>query len=260
MSPAGARSPAGSGDGRGLNAPMASGKAVAAMLRRAGLIAVLTGWLPACAPPPPPQGQAAITQAPAGFPESRYREAEALGRKVLRVAPERSLVVIEVRRAGALAGLGHDHVVANHDARGYVDPEEGRSDLYVPLHRLVVDEPGLRAEAKLDTQPAPDAIAGTRRNMLEKVLDADRFPFALVRATRAAPDSSKLSVAITLRGATRRFEVPVQDEILPDGIAVSGRLTFNQTDFGITPYSVLGGALQVRDRLDLRFRIIATGG
>jgi hypothetical protein len=38
---------------------------------------------------------------------------------------------------------------------------------------------------------------------------------------------------------------------------VSGRLAFEQTDFGITPYSLLGGAIAVRNEVDLRFRIIA---
>jgi len=38
---------------------------------------------------------------------------------------------------------------------------------------------------------------------------------------------------------------------------VSGRLSFDQTDFGITPYSLLGGAIAVRNAVDLRFRIRA---
>jgi hypothetical protein len=38
---------------------------------------------------------------------------------------------------------------------------------------------------------------------------------------------------------------------------VSGTMHFNQSDFGIVPYSVLNGALRVQDRLDLRFRIDA---
>jgi len=31
----------------------------------------------------------------------------------------------------------------------------------------------------------------------------------------------------------------------------------NQTDFAITPYSLLGGAIAVKDALELRFRISA---
>lgn len=226
---------------------------------RIGLAAALVALLAACAPPPPSPSAAAIAPAPADFPEAHYRQAEAAGRQVLRIDPARSLIVIEVRRAGMLAGLGHDHVVASHDARGFVDAQDGRADLYVPLKRLSVDAPGLRAEAKLDTQPSPDAIEGTRRNMLEKVLDAERFPFALIRAARAIDDPAKLDVALTLHGTTRRFDIPLQTETLPDGLAVSGRLTFRQTDFGMTPYSVLGGALRVEDGLELRFRIVAAG-
>ncbi len=225
------------------------------MKRFSTLAAALCALLTACAPPPLPSASAL----PADFPKAHYREAEAQGRRVLRIDPAASLVAIEVRRGGPLTGLGHDHVVASRDLRGYVDTEAGRAALYVPLQRLTVDEPGLRAEAQLDTQPPPDAIEGTRRNMLEKVLDAERFPFALIRATRSA-EPNKLDVALTLHGATRRFEVPVQTEALPDGIAVSGRLTFKQTDFGITPYAVLGGALRVEDGLELRFRVVATGG
>ena len=52
-----------------------------------------------------------------------------------------SRIVIEVRRGGTLAQLGHDHVVVSHDVAGYVAPAEGRADLYVRLDRLVVDEP-----------------------------------------------------------------------------------------------------------------------
>ena len=40
-------------------------------------------------------------------------------------------------------------------------------------------------------------------------------------------------------------------------LSVAGRLSFEQTDFGITPYSLLGGAIAVRNALDLRFRIVA---
>lgn len=220
-----------------------------------GLAALL---LAACTPPTAPP--AVLPQPPAAFPEAHYRQAEAAGRQVLRIDPARSIVVIEVRRAGVLAGFGHDHVVASRDLRGYVDAEAGRADLHVPLEKLTVDEPSLRAEAGLDTRPSQDAIEGTRRNMLEKVLDAGRFPHVLIRATRTAADPARLNVDLTLHGDTRRFDLPARIDATPDGIAVSGRLTFKQTDFGMTPYSVLGGALRVQNELELRFRIVATDG
>ena len=69
---------------------------------------------------------------------------------------------------------------------------------------------------------------------------------------------SPLRVRINLHGVTRDVETPAQIQELPGGaVLVSGRLEIRQSDFGIVPYSVLGGALQVQDRLDLRFRIHA---
>lgn len=228
------------------------------MVRRAGLLLALAALAAACAPPPPAVGQGAPT--PAEFPEAYYRQAEALGQKVLRVDPQRSLVVVEVRRGGALARLGHDHVVASRDVRGYVAVAEGRADLRVPLDRLSVDEPELRGEAGFDKELPATAIEGTRRNMLEKVLESARYPDALIRVTRTAADRSTLNVAITLHGTTRSWEIPAQIDTLADGLVVSGRLRFKQSDFGIVPLAVLGGALQVEDRVDLRFRILAGGG
>jgi YceI-like domain len=196
---------------------------------------------------------------PAGFPEGDYQQALKQGKPVYRVDPAESLVVIEVRRGGSLARLGHDHVVASHEVTGYVEPGEGRADLYVALVRLVVDEPELRKEAGFDTQPTESDIEGTRSNMLNHVLEAERFPFALIAVTGADANAKQatLAVAITLHGKTRVFQVPAEIETDAKTIAVSGKLMFNQTDFGITPYSLLGGAIAVKDGLALRFRIRA---
>lgn len=229
----------------------------AADIRRTCLMLALAGLLAGCAPRISPRAPETTLQAPPDFPEAYYRQAEASGANVLRMDSKRSLVSIDVRRGGTLARLGHDHVVASHDVTGYVDITGGRADIYFPLDRLAVDEPGLRAGAGLDTQISDEAIAATRRNMLDKVLESGRFPFAVIRINRGTTDPSTLSVAITLHGRMKTFEIPVQIETMHDGIKICGQVTLKQTDFDITPFSILGGALQVQDRLDLRFRILA---
>ncbi len=55
----------------------------------------------------------------------------------------------------------------------------------------------------------------------------------------------------------RTLQVPAEIEADAEKVSVAGRLAFNQTDFGITPYSLLGGAIAVKDGLELRFRIRA---
>jgi polyisoprenoid-binding protein YceI len=221
--------------------------------------AIAASLLAGCAlfaPEPAPRPTAPVAT-PADFPEEYYRQAAEQGRPVFRVDPAASLVVIEVRRAGSLARFGHDHVVASRDVGGYVAPGEGRADLYVPLMQLTVDEDQLRTEAGFDTQPNKSDIAGTRANMLEKVLEADKFPFALIRVSGAGKGSGEFSVALTLHGQTRTLQAPARIEADGKRISVSGQLSFNQTDFGITPFSLFGGALAVRDAVDLRFSIHA---
>lgn len=228
-------------------------------LHRAGFAAALAASLLAgCALfAPQPEPSTAPVEPPAEFPGAYYRQAAAQGKPVFRVDPAASLVVIEVRRTGSMSRLGHDHVVASHHVGGFVAPQEGRADLYVPLAQLAVDEEKLRAEAGFDTQPTESDIAGTRANMLEKVLEAEKFPFALIRVSGAGKGSGNIGVALTLHGKTHTLKVPVQIEADDKRVSVSGKLTFKQTDFGITPYSLFGGALGVRDAVDLRFNIQA---
>lgn len=203
----------------------------------------------------PPREVSVEAHAPADFPAQAYRQAAAAGHAVYRIDRTASLVVIEVRRGGALARLGHDHVVASHDVGGYALPDAKRADIYVPLVTLTVDEPALRAEAHFDTQPSADDIAGTGRNMRERVLEVARYPFATIAVRSLGADF--VDADITLHGATRSFHVPVRALVDARTIAVAGQITLRQSDFGITPLSVLGGAVQVQDALALRFTLRA---
>ncbi len=227
--------------------------AVAALLSTL-LVLLLAGCTPLVREPGTEHGGG-----PAGFPERDYRQAAAQGQPIYRVDAAQSLVAIDVRRAGTLARLGHDHVVASHALAGFVAPQRGRADLYVELERLTVDEPALRVEAGFETQPSASDIEGTRTNMLEKVLESSRFPFAVIAVTGvdAGQRSATLAVTLTLHGQTRTVQAPAEVDVDADQLRVSGRFSFAQTDFGITPYSLLGGAIAVRNELDLRFRVIA---
>ena len=230
--------------------------------RRTPLGVVLALLLGACAPVAPvrtPLPELSGQRAPAGFPVADYERAAAQGKPVYRVDAGRSLVVITVRRGGSLAQLGHDHVVASHTVQGYVAPGEGRADLYVALNDLTVDEPAPRAAAALDTQPSESDIAGTRNNMLQKVLETERFPYALIHVggVEKAATGVSLKVGLTLHGREQSFVVPTQLDEGTGELSVNGSFGFDQSQFGIVPYSILGGAVRVEDRVSLRFAIRA---
>ena len=220
------------------------------MFRRtlAAAVLLLVGCAPQVREVAPPAGL------PPEFPRAFYEREASQGRAVLRVDPAASLVVLTVRRGGSLARLGHDHIVASHAVQGYVTPQAGRADLYIALDELAVDEPTLRAEAGLDTQPSASDIEGTRANMRDKVLETAKFPFALIHA---GATGDKLTVEISLHGTKRSFEVPAKIDVRGDEFDARGEFAFKQSDFGITPFSILGGAVAVQDRVELRFRVLA---
>ena len=214
----------------------------------------------ACAvqPPQPSQLPQSREEAPPGFPDDYYQRSVQRGLPVFDIDPAASLIVIEVRRGGSLARLGHDHAIASHNVRGYVAPNQARADLFVRLDQLVVDEPELRAQAGFDTQPTAAAIAGTRKNMLAQ-LRADDHPYAVIAidGLDTAGDDHWLHASIGLNGVIRTVRIPVQIEQDAGELRVSGRVALEQSQFGIEPLAVLGGALAVEDRVDVRFAIRA---
>ena len=220
-------------------------------MRRILLIAVL---LAGCAPAPP---RAPVSAPAPDNAASWYRQAEAAGGKVLVIDPARSLITVTVRRGGALARLGHDHVVASRTVTGFAAPAEGRADFSFRLDQMTVDEPALRVEAGLDTQPSEDAIAGTRTNMLTRVLEADRFPVAAMHVQQLKGNATAFRMTLTLHGVTREAIVPASIVSGADGVTAAGTFTLAQSDFGITPMSIMAGAMTVQDRMELRFQIVA---
>jgi len=199
----------------------------------------------ACTTPPP--------QAPTAGPEPTL-QANVSAHQII---PGESLITITVRRSGPLARMGHDHVVANHQLEGFVDIQQGRTELRFRLDQLTVDEALLRKEAGLETQPSADSIDGTRHNMFSKVLQAEAYPWVLVRAVLEPGRRDMLQAQITLHGVTHDYQVPLQ--LKEDGarLHASGAFTVKQSDFGIKPFAVFGGALSVKDELELKFAISA---
>ncbi|MDO8039005.1 YceI family protein [Janthinobacterium sp. SUN137] len=221
------------------------------------LLACACALLAACSPFTPPPA-ASLPAAPAAAPAMQAPPWQQPGVRILHIAPQESLLTITVRRGGALARLGHDHVVASRSLQGVVAPAPGRAHFRFRLDEMSVDEAGLRQAAGLTTTPSADAIAGTRHNMLVRVLEAERYPWVNIEARRTG-DKEVLEADITLHGVTRTLQLPVRIEETADGrqLQASGSLLLKQSDFGIVPFAVLGGAMAVQDQMELAFRITA---
>ena len=188
------------------------------------------------------------------------------GTRRFQVDPERTIVTVVVRRAGPLARLGHDHVITSADEVGSVwlgnSPADSSFELTLPVDRFAVDLPAARAAAGVEfAAPVPDeARAGTRHNMLRaEVLDGEHYPTITLRSTVASGvwPQPIVRVAVMLKGAEREQEIPVIVERDANGVIARGELRLNQTDFGLRPFAVAGGAIQVADTLEIHFEIAA---
>ena len=230
-------------------------------LTRVGGLIGLSLLLAACprpVRPPAPVPTVPPTPAPTA-PDTR-------GAAVYEVDARSSQLSILVFRGGKLSRLGHNHVMTSHDVHGraWVHPEFARSgfELSFPVAKLVVDDPEARRAAGSDFPPEiPQSDKdGTRRNMLKpEVLDGERYSEVKVASAKVGGtlQAPQVTARITIKDASREVQVPVKLAVEGAKLTASGEFDILQTEFGIKPFSVALGALEVQDKLHIKFAITA---
>lgn len=244
-----------------------------------GLFAALALLLSACSFIPCSQtGSATKADAGSETPPETSSDSKVDSRAPIQLEPglqhwqiraDGSRVRILVRRGGRLARLGHNHVLEVAGLVGEIGLSESivqgqagqyRMRLRFALADMQLDRPESRREegGEFAKPLSESAIRATRSNMLgAAVLDAMHYPEVELLASGEAKINTvnTLSVRIRLHGEDRRVEVPVQLDLVDGRLRASGRFTIRQSDFGITPFSVMFGALQVKDTLEIAFSI-----
>jgi hypothetical protein len=226
-----------------------------------GLLAVL---MAACGAPRP---RHAPPQTPVESPSTPNLP---LPGRVYRIDAGHSELRILVYRAGPLAHLGHNHVIINRSLHGVVNQAEtvGESvfSVEVPVAGFVVDDAQARSQEGADfaAAVADDAKSGTLRNMLSTaLLDADEFPAIVIKSVAAGvqggPGSGDMIVAmaISVAGHESTINVPLSLRSDSNHLSASGSLELRQSALGLTPYSLMLGALQVQDAMTIKFDIVA---
>jgi hypothetical protein len=181
---------------------------------------------------------------------------------VYRIDESASLLLARVDPAGAMARLGHSHVVGGPVLSGRLvaGPDGPRADLRIDTGAFDVDRPAWRRAHGLKPELDASAVEGTRDNLLgPDVLDADNHPTIDVRSTAAAgPDwLPEITLRVRWRDRVREYAAPVAIDRDDDRVTLRGLLDLHHSDFGFQPFSAAGGALSVSDRIRVRFRIVA---
>jgi len=228
-------------------------------------VGVLVLALAACGAPRARQGTPQNPEESAGRPEPTF------GGNVYHVDEAQSELRVLVYRAGPLARLGHNHVMVNRAIRGAVSladaPGSAAFWLSVPAAAFVVDDEQARAGEGADfaaTVP-DDARSGTLQNMLgAALLDAAEFPSITVKSLRvsaaqdaANPGAMTAAVTVGIAGHESSIDVPFTLQSDARRLSATGRVELRQTDVGLTPYSLMLGALQVQDAMTVKFKIVA---
>ena len=132
----------------------------------------------------------------------------------------------------------------------------------MPVDAFVVDDPAARAAAgpEFAAKVPDDARAGTRRNMLgREVLNSANYPEIVVSSVGPLAETAPptLRVRFVVRGAELEREVPVTARIDAESVSVQGTFKVLQSELGIKPFSIAGGAIAVADEIEVHYEIVA---
>jgi hypothetical protein len=207
------------------------------------------------------QSPTPVKSSPSGPAPVAQGNGESVFQRCYQLDPAASELRVLVYKAGPLADFGHNHVMVSHKLTGALalaQPTAGsRLSVVLPVASLEVDPPAPRAEegADFSSDVSDEARSGTRANMLgEAVLNAETFPDVSVEMISLTGPlwSADATLRIRLKDQIREQTISVNlQEQAPDFTA-SSSFTISQSDFGMTPFSVLGGGLMVADPVKIR--------
>jgi hypothetical protein len=194
----------------------------------------------------------------------------AAGPGVFRVDASQSELRLLVHRAGPMARLGHNHVIVNDALGGWVkfagNLATSSFSLSVPVASFVIDDVQARSEEGPDfaEEVSDDAKAGTRHNMLsDALLDGDRYAMitlasvSVTKTPSSTPEMVTATMAVNVAGHESMIVVPFTVVTSMGRMEASGIVNLRQSAMGLTPFSVMLGALQVQDELTIKFHLIA---
>jgi polyisoprenoid-binding protein YceI len=158
---------------------------------------------------------------------------------------EHSSLTIRVFKKGLFSGLAHDHEITAPLSSGSVNLAALSVEVRFDARQLKV----------LDPNASPGDRAKVQETMLsDKVLDASRFPeisFISRSIKLSGENAYTVEGDLDLHGATH----PLTLEISLRNGRYTGSANMKQTDFGITPISLFGGSVKVKDVVEISFDI-----
>jgi polyisoprenoid-binding protein YceI len=160
---------------------------------------------------------------------------------------ERSTLTVHVAKSGLFSAFADNHTIRAPLASGTLSNETPRSvQISIRSADLKVLDPDLDAKKRAEVQT---------RMLSAEVLDVERYPEIAFASTSIEPAGANrwtVNGRLTIHGQTR----PVTFAAAEEKGAYRGSVTIKQRDFGISPISIAGGTVKVKDELRIEFEIV----
>ena len=172
--------------------------------------------------------------------------------KVWNLDASEGQLLVHTGITGRAAKLGHRLTIAMNTWQATVRWSAGEPvevELKIDVDSLQV----LRGEGGVKGLSGPEK-AQARSNAL-KVLEPDRFPQIRFQADDIdkVDDGYRLTGTLEIHGVANECEIDLRVEDHGDAWRLSCEAIVRQSDFGITPYSMLMGSMKVVDTVTVSF-------
>jgi len=161
-----------------------------------------------------------------------------------------SKLLIRVSKSGVFSGFADNHEVEAQIAQGSLDATSGEVRLSVATRQMKVLDPKLPADKRQQVQ---------ERMLGPEVLDSSRFPSITFESTRVEHRQEGTVIVegrLSLHGVTK----PISIRGRVENGRYTGKFELKQRDFDITPISIAGGTVKVKDELAIEFDITTLSG
>jgi polyisoprenoid-binding protein YceI len=156
-----------------------------------------------------------------------------------------SKLIVHAFKSGVFSFAGHDHTIAAPILSGSVDEVRHIVEFTVNAKDLRVLDPGESEKNRVEIQTTM---------LSDKLLDTARFPTITFRSSKveqAGPETFTVTGDLSLHGQTRSIKMDVKKS----GNTYVGETKLKQTEFGMTPVTVAGGTIKVKDEVRVDFSI-----
>ena len=176
------------------------------------------------------------------------------------IASAQSKLEIHVYKEGMFKAFGHDHLIAATEISGEAQLdaqkiEDSTVRLQIATKSFTVVDPGESEKDRRDVQATMEG---------EKVLDVAKFPEITftssgISGAKKNAEGWELTISgkLKLHGVEKTVSFPLRVQTESAQLRGEGEISILQTDYGITPVKVGGGAVKVKDKLKITFTVVA---